>query len=161
MPLDEIKAALAADPGLVAVLPWDAVDGRVRALAAAGANVVFGTGDLNAYPLVERAWVRRLDVEDKALAATLDGVARDLAARLTLPPPEPIILRATGDIIPARCVYAQQRDYGDYRHAFLALGPWLAEADITVGSLAVSISDAGAPCAAEPSLTPRARPAAG
>ncbi|MCH8066561.1 MAG: hypothetical protein IIC90_12175, partial [Chloroflexi bacterium] len=76
MPLDEIYAALAADPGLVAVLPLDAVDARVRALAAAGANVVFGTGDLNAYPLVERAWVRRLDVEDEALAATLDGVAR-------------------------------------------------------------------------------------
>ena len=158
MAIGEIPAALAADSSLVALLPLDAIDARVRTLAVDGANVVFGTGDLNAYPLVERAWVRRLDVGDEALAATLDGVARDLAARLSLPPPEPIILRATGDIIPARCVYAKHVDYGDFRHAFLVLGPWLAEADITVGSLDASISDAGAPIGCEPTFNLLAPP---
>ena len=98
------------------------------------------------------------EADDEPFARLLSEVAEELAARLALPPPEPIILRATGDIIPARCVYAKQRDYGDFRHAFLALGPWLAEADITVGSLDASISDAGAPIGCEPTFNLLAPP---
>lgn len=58
---------------------------------------------------------------------------------------QPIRLLFTGDVIPARCVYARQLASGDFRHAFLALGPLLRSADITVGSLDASISDAGKP----------------
>ncbi len=143
--VDEIVAVLRTDPGALALLPLDSVDARVRSLSVDGVNVVFGTGDVSSYPLVGRAWVRLGHVEDDALARLLDGVSREMAVRLALPPPDPIVLRATGDIIPARCAYAKQRDYGDYRHAFLELGPWLAEADLTIGSLDAAVSDAGVP----------------
>ena len=145
MPLADIPAALAADPGALALLPLDAVDARVRSLAVEGVNAVFGTGAIASYPLVERAWVVPREVDDGQFAQMLADVASEMAQRLALPPPAPILLRATGDIIPARCVYAKQRQYGDFRHAFLELGPWLAEADLAIGSLDASLSDAGAP----------------
>ncbi len=143
--VDEIVAVLATDPGALALLPLDAVDARVRSLAVDGVNVVSGTGDLSSYPLAERAWVVVGEVEDEGLAELLEGMSREMAERLALPPPDPITLRATGDIIPARCAYAKQRDYGDYRHAFLEVGSWLAEADLTIGSLDAAVSDAGVP----------------
>jgi poly-gamma-glutamate synthesis protein (capsule biosynthesis protein) len=145
LPMADIPAALGADPGAVTLLPLDAVDARVRGLAVDGVSVVFGAGEIGSYPLVERAWAQAHEAEDEEFALLLDEVARGLAEQLALPPPEAIILRATGDIIPARCAYARQRDYGDLRHAFLELGSWLAEADITVGSLDASLSDAGVP----------------
>jgi poly-gamma-glutamate capsule biosynthesis protein CapA/YwtB (metallophosphatase superfamily) len=55
----------------------------------------------------------------------------------------PVRLLFTGDIIPARCVYARQLAAGDFRHAFLKIAPLLGSADITIGSLDASISDAG------------------
>ncbi len=145
LPVADIPAALKADPGAVALLPLEAVDARVRGLAVDGIDPVFGEGEAGSYALVERAWVSTGQADNEEFAQLLDEAARGVAERLTLPPPEPIILRATGDIIPARCVYERHQAYGDLRHAFLELGPWLAEADITVGSLDASLSDAGVP----------------
>ena len=56
----------------------------------------------------------------------------------TTPTAQPIRILFTGDIIPARCVYARHLAYDDFRHAFLDLGPLLRGADITVGSLDAS-----------------------
>ena len=145
MPLDEIPSALAADPGALAFLPLEAVDARVRSLTVDGANMVFGTGDTGVYPLTEPGWITTRGSGSKSFDATLRALAIDLSKALVNPPPDPIVLRATGDIIPSRCAYAKQRDYGDFRHAFLELGPWLAQADITVGSLDASIADVSPP----------------
>ena len=145
LPLDEIPDALAADPAALALLPLEAIDARVRSLTVDGANIVFGSGELAAYPLIEPAWITTRSGGNKAFGKALDALAIELAARLASPVPEPIILRATGDIIPSRCAYAKQRDYGDFRHAFLELGPWLAQADVTVGSLDAAISDVSPP----------------
>jgi poly-gamma-glutamate synthesis protein (capsule biosynthesis protein) len=145
MPLADIPAAAAADPGALALLPLDAVDARVRSLAVGGTNIVFGTGDPGSYPLTELAWMVPREVESAKFAQLLGQLATEIGKRSVVPPPDPIILRATGDIIPARCAYAKQRDYGDFRHAFLEVGPWLAQADITVGSLDAALSDAGVP----------------
>lgn len=144
-PLAELPDALAQDEGALALLPLEAVDGRVRALAVDGANVVFGTGDPASYPLAERGGVQARATGREGFDRLLSETAGHLAQRLSVAPPDPIVLRATGDIIPARCAYAKQRDYGDFRHAFLELGPWLAQADLTVGSLDASLSDAGEP----------------
>ena len=138
MPLDAIAGALAADPGAIAVLPLEAVDASVRSLAVDGANIVYGPSET--YPLVERAFV-----STPGEVAELVTLASELAAALDAPPPEPVVLRATGDIIPARCAYAKHEQYGDPAHAFRELGPWLAEADLTAGSLDAAISDAGPP----------------
>ena len=145
LPLDEIPDALAADPAALALLPLAAVDARVRSLTVDGANIVFGTGEIDAYPLTERAWVWTNDTDSRRFDQLVDEAAADLVAQLALPAPDAIIMRATGDMIPSRCAYAKQRDYGDYRHAFLELGPWLAQADVTVGSLDAAISDVSPP----------------
>ena len=145
MPLADIPAAVAADPGALALLPLDAVNARVRSLDVGGTNIVFGTGDPGSYPLTELAWMVPREVESAKFAQLLNQLATEIGKRSVVPPPDPIILRATGDIIPARCAYAKQRDYGDFRHAFLEVGPWLAQADITVGSLDAALSDAGVP----------------
>ena len=145
LPLDEVRAALAGEEGVLALLPLDAVDVAMRSLAVAGVNVVFGTGDIATYPLVERIWLTTRQAEDDQFTQLLDQLADAVSRGLGVPAPAPIILRATGDIIPARCAYAVQRDLGDLRHAYLELGPWLAEADLTVGSLDAALSDAGEP----------------
>jgi poly-gamma-glutamate synthesis protein (capsule biosynthesis protein) len=126
-------------------MPLDAVDVRVRSLAVDGVNIVYDADDADTYPLVEHAWIVAREQDDAHLTTLLRETARDLALRLALPGPDPIILRATGDLGPVRCSYARQLAYGDFRHAFLAVGPWLAEADLTIGSFDATISDAGQP----------------
>lgn len=143
--LADIPAALASDTSALALLPLDAVDVRVRTLAVDGVSLVFGVGDPVAYPLVERAYVSRNDGARGSFADQLDVVVPQLAARLGVTAPAPIVLRATGDILPVRCALARMQALGDLTHAFLPLAPWLADADITAGSLDASLSDANEP----------------
>jgi len=145
LPLDEIPDALAADPGALALLPLDAVHPAVRSLAVDGTNIVFGTGDLTSYPLMQEAWAVPSQVKGGKFAELLDALATHISERSAVLPPDPIVLRATGDIIPARCALAAIRATGDYTHPFLELGPWLREADVTVGSLDSSLSDVSPP----------------
>jgi hypothetical protein len=145
MPLADIPAALAGDPNALALLPLDAVDARVRSLAIDGVNIVFGTGETATYALAQREWVSTRESGNGTFDSALHTMAADLSSSLGIQPPSPIILRATGDVIPSRCAYAKQRDYGDYRHAFLKLGQWLSQADITTGSVDASIADISPP----------------
>ncbi len=80
-----------------------------------------------------------------ATTSLTDAPAASPTPAATATPGQPIRLLFTGDIIPARCVYTRQLAYNDFRHAFLALGPYLSGADITVGSLDATLSDAGRP----------------
>lgn len=142
-PLDGLRAAIAADPNVLAIMPLDAVDASVHSLLVDGVDVIFGGA--GAYPLIELASVVRRDVDNEEFGQILDSVAVGMAGELAAPEPSPITMRATGDILPVRCAYARQLELGDLQHAFRELGPWLAEADITVGSLDAAISDAGEP----------------
>jgi poly-gamma-glutamate synthesis protein (capsule biosynthesis protein) len=141
--IDAIRAEIEADPYTLAILPLDAVDARVRSLAVDGIDVVFGFSA--GYPLVEIASIAVREVENVEFADLLNNVAIQMAGRLAAPEPEPITMRATGDILPVRCAYERMLELGDLVHAFRELAPWLAEADITVGSLDAAISDAGEP----------------
>ncbi len=141
----DIPAALAADPRALALLPLDAVDARVRSLTVDGVNIVFGTGNSSQYALVEHAWITTRKSGHQQFDQALAALATELAKTVAEPPPDPIIMRSTGDVIPSRCAYAKQRDYGDFRHAFLKLGPWLAQADITTGSVDATIADVSPP----------------
>jgi poly-gamma-glutamate synthesis protein (capsule biosynthesis protein) len=143
LPVEQIAGALADDPGLLAIVPLDATTAAMRALDVDGVNIVFGTGDLASYPLVEKRWVTTRDA-DGEVGDVLDRAADAIATWFSVPP-DPIIVRATGDIIPARCALARIEAYGDYRHPFLELAPWLREADITVGSLDSSLADISPP----------------
>ena len=152
---NEIARALDSDSSSIALMRLDDVRPGVKSLPVDGVDIVFGAGTLDDYPLVEQAWVSAAAHENADFALILDEAKDGLAKRLALDymPPKPTILRATGDIIPARCVYAKQRDYGDFAHAFRELGPWLSQADITVGSLDASISDAGRPFGCTPTFS--------
>jgi poly-gamma-glutamate capsule biosynthesis protein CapA/YwtB (metallophosphatase superfamily) len=145
MSVGDIPAALAADPRALALLPLEGVDARVRSLTVDGVNIVFGTGDLSAYGLAQHGSIMTRDSRNKRFDDAVASAAKDMASVLDVPTPDPIIMRSTGDVIPSRCAYAKQRDYGDYRHAFLKLGPWLAQADITTGSVDATLSDVSPP----------------
>ena len=145
LPLDQVPAALFADPGALAIVPLDAVNAGMRSLDVDGTNIVFGTGELASYALTERRWITTRDVRNKKFSDALDGTAQELAKDLLAAPPDPIIMRATGDILPVRCTLEKLQARGDVTYPFLELGPWLADADIAVGSLDAAISDAGVP----------------
>jgi hypothetical protein len=137
----EIPAALAADERALGLLPLEAVDYRVRSLALDGLDPVRGSGPFDEYPLANRLWltIDREAVEDSApaLEAAVESLVNILElhfqSQARLPDgqaaPRPIRLLATGDIIPARCVYARQLAYQDFRHAFLATADVLRAAD--------------------------------
>jgi poly-gamma-glutamate synthesis protein (capsule biosynthesis protein) len=150
LPQAEIPAALASDEGSLGLLPLEAVDYHVRSLALDGIDMVRGVGPPEDYPLANRLWLtidrKAVEGAQPSLRTAVDGLG-DLLRRhfQAQAAPQPIRLLATGDIIPARCVYAQQLAYQDFRHAFLATADVLRAADITVGSLDASLSDAGQP----------------
>ena len=150
VPQADIASALAGDEGALALLPLGAVDYHVRSLALDGIDIVRGVGSPEDYPVASRLWVTidedALDGASPLLQTAAYGLV-DLLRRLyeEQAAPWPIRLLATGDIIPARCVYARQLAYQDFRHAFLATADLLRAADITVGSLDASLSDAGQP----------------
>jgi poly-gamma-glutamate synthesis protein (capsule biosynthesis protein) len=151
VPTEGVWTVLSGQLDAIALMPLDAVDSHVKVLTVDGVNPVFGEGDIGAYPLVERAWVTpqtTAGVSDE-LNDALAEAARAIAAELNVGPPDPIVLRATGDILPVRCALERMQQLGDLSSAFRELGPWLAEADITVGSLDAAISDAGTPFGCE------------
>jgi poly-gamma-glutamate synthesis protein (capsule biosynthesis protein) len=142
---DDVPATLAADPKAIAIIPLDDVDVRVRALTVDGVNVVFGSGEFSSYGLVERQSIQTNHSGDKRFDDAVDKTVTAIVSALTALSPDPIIMRVTGDIIPARCALAKIQSYGDYKHPFLQLGPWLKQADITVGSLDSSLADVSPP----------------
>ncbi len=150
LPQTEIAAAVAGDEGALGLLPLEAVDYHVRSLALDGIDMVRGIGPPEDYPLADRLWLTIDQQAFKGAPASLRTAAEGLVDLMrrhfeAQAAPKPIRLLATGDIIPARCVYAQQLAYGDFRHAFLETADVLRAADITVGSLDASLSDAGQP----------------
>ncbi len=138
LPLSEVVDAAAADAGSLLLLPVARADPRLRSLAVDGVDAVRGVGDPLTSPFVERLWLTWEGEEARPLAA-------ELAKALEAAPPSPVRVVATGDIIPARCVYDRQRAAGDYRQAFRPTADYLRAADLTLGSLDASLSDAGEP----------------
>ncbi len=74
---------------------------------------------------------------------------------IVVPTVEPVTkLRFTGDLIPARCTYAKIESLGgDYTLPFQPLHDMLAGADITIGSLDATASDAGTPFGCTPTFS--------
>ena len=139
LPARDLPAAVELERGALGLMPLEAVDFHVRALPVDGVDLLRGVGDAGAYPLATRIAVA------PAPGRPGDDAVRSVQAMLSAPLPAPERLLATGDIIPARCVYDRQRRYGDYRHAFLEVAPTLRTADLAIGSLDATISDQGTP----------------
>lgn len=142
-PLADAPAIVAATPSALGLLPADAVDFHLTALDVDGANPVLGTGDLSSYPLTSRIW---LGTRSGADAGDVEA-PRTALRHLQLEPAGDTPLRAvfTGDVIPARCVYARMAAADDYHLPFEPLHDYLAAADLLAGSVDASLSDAGEP----------------
>lgn len=137
---EQIPQRLEASPAALAMMPVDSVTVLVRALALDGMDPVRGAGDLSAYPLVIRArleTVKPSQAVEQARAALLDALAR--------PEPPPLRVTFTGDLIPARCVYAEMRRLNDYAAPFRRVADRLSSADLTIGSMDAALSDKGTP----------------
>ncbi|MGE3596695.1 MAG: CapA family protein, partial [Dehalococcoidia bacterium] len=140
VPGEALPEKLAATPDALALMPVDAVSVRVRALALDGIDPVRGEGDVRAYPLVTRARVAAVDQSPEVVE-----VAARIAAGLAQAARPPIHVTFTGDLIPARCVYDQLQQLGDWMAPFRSIGGRLRGADLTIGSLDAAISGSGRP----------------
>ena len=113
-------------------------------------------------------WLAFLAAAPLALAAVACATASDPAATATAPAtialPSPTIaaptvepvtrLLFTGDLIPARCTLAKIRDLGgDFTLPFQPLHDLLSSADVTIGTLDATASDAGTPFGCTPTFT--------
>ncbi len=109
--------------------------------------------------MTPRRWPALLSGGALALAAACSGASSSPAltptptlappAATAIPSPTPVPatrLLFTGDLIPARCTLAKIRSLGgDFTAPFQPLHDQLASADITIGTLDATLSDAGTP----------------
>ena len=153
VPPEALAPRLLADPSALALVPSGMfTDPRLAFVPVDGVDLVREPGHAPAYPLVTRLRVEA--GRSDGTGGLAEALSRALRTGLRAGPPPPAIrLLFTGDVIPARCVYARQAALGDSAHAFRALAPFLSEADLTVGSLDAAISDAGTPIGCQPTFS--------
>ncbi|MCE7926967.1 MAG: hypothetical protein DYG91_00480 [Chloroflexi bacterium CFX7] len=131
----ELRAAMAANPGIYAFVPLAEVDPSMSAIAVDGMDIVRGRGDPGAWPFAERVAVTAGTERGRA---ALEGIVAGL--QVTLAPVTTVV--ATGDILQSRCTLARIEASGDWGYALRgATGEYLAAADLTLGSLDGSIQD--------------------
>jgi len=126
----------------VGILPASSANPRIRSVPVGGIDLVRGIGDETASLLAQRVWWTWDD----------DGItpfAEKLVGRVNVVTPPVTRILITGDVIPARCVYARHRALDDYTAAFRDVGDALFAADITAGSLDAPLSDVATPTACE------------
>ncbi len=134
LPMADAVRTAAIDRQGLALIPLDQAGPRLKPLSVEGVPA-FGSGSSG---IAERVWVEYDGAE-------MAPIARALVDALSVSPPKTTRLLFTGDVIPARCVYARQEARKDYTHAFAATAEVLRGADLTIGSLDAALSDAGKP----------------
>lgn len=146
---DALRAAMAWDSGMLALVPLAEVRPGVIAVAVDGTDVARGRGNAATWPFVERF---QLTAETARGREALPGIERSLAAQL------PRITRvvATGDILQSRCSLTAIEATKDWAAALRSpVGEYLAAADLALGSLDGSITDFASPygCVSTTNLT--------
>ena len=141
---DDLAAYFLQERGALALIPFDQLDFRFRALNLDDINVM-RPGDAT-WPL--RAW---LQVTPKSAPDT--ATTNALKAAVTPSLPAPVSMTWTGDIIIAREVQRRINELGDWAAPFRAIHPSLTWADITIGNLETSLSDSFESIATRPSFT--------
>lgn len=145
----DLRAAMTAESGILALIPLDEVRFGQSAIAVDGIDPVRGKGDVGAWPFVERIAVVAHSKQGENAAP---GIRAAIAER---PAPRTTVV-ATGDILQSRCSLAQIRATGDWGAALRGpMAEYLAAADLALGSLDGSIQDIGAPygCISTTNLT--------
>jgi poly-gamma-glutamate synthesis protein (capsule biosynthesis protein) len=129
------KEAVGTLANHIGLIPWEAVDYRVRVLPVDGQSLQ--PADLSTYPLVRRMW---LDVK----VPMPESLFADLRAALGYEPEPSITLAAVGDLMLAESV-GDSIAATSPRYPFEGEGvqPILAGADIAVGNLECAVAEGG------------------
>ena len=136
---DDLRAAMALDSGMIAVVPLAEVRVSMSAVGVDGVDIVRGLGDVGLWPFVGITPVRATSNDGKDALASL-------VASMTTAPPKVTRVIATGDILQSRCSLAAIEASGDWASALRGeMADYLAGADLTLGSLDGSIQDINAP----------------
>jgi len=130
--IDDLAVYFLQERGALALIPFDQLDFRFRALNLDDINVM-RPGDAK-WPL--RAW---LQVTPQASSDT--GILNALKAAVTPSLPAPVSMTWAGDIIIARQVQRRILETGDWAAPFRSIHPSLTWADITISNLETSLSD--------------------
>ncbi|MEX2236297.1 MAG: CapA family protein [Dehalococcoidia bacterium] len=142
-PVDAIPGLVNADKTVLALVPFTAVDHRVRSVAVDGVAPTLKVGDPETYPLVEKMYVLPGEAEGEE-AQLRDRLVADLQAAY---PPAPPTLRmlATGDVIFGRCTWTRTEATGTNNAAFVDIADFLRAADFTMGNMDNTLSDSITP----------------
>ncbi len=140
---DLIVSALEGAPAAFAIIPIDAIDFRVQALAIDGVDPLAGRGDLAAYPLKQELWIGLDASLGSGLRAAVNAfaAAQGFAVDPGAPFGNPVNVTVAGDIIFGRTVHARMVQYNDFAHPLRKVGPRLHDADLTIANLECSMSD--------------------
>lgn len=130
--IDALGDYVIQERGALALIPFDQVDFRFRALNIDDINVM-RPGEAG-WPL--RAWLQVMPAA-RPDTATMDALRAAVAPAL----PAPISMTWAGDIIIAREVQRRIYELGDWAAPFRSIYPSLTWADITVSNLETSLSD--------------------
>lgn len=129
---DALAEYFIQERGALALIPFDQVDFRFRALNIDEINVM-RPGDAR-WPLREWLQVTPNVAPD---TATMNVLKAAVAPKL----PAPVSMTWAGDIIIARQVHRRILELGDWAAPFRAIYPSLTWADITISNLETSLSD--------------------
>ena len=141
--------AMTIDSGIIAIVPIDALQPNMVAIAIDGNDIVRGFGDPALWPFREQL---NIVGRTKKGRDEVDALRANLAAK----PPEVIRIVATGDVLQSRCSLAAIRATGDWAAALRGpVGEYLAAADLALSSLDGSIQGIAEPygCIATTNLT--------
>ena len=117
----QAKEYIATHPNTWGLLPWDAVDHRVRLVAVDGRD--YDPEDVGSWPLTERVWLEGADLPS--------GLVKKLEAALSCLPEPSVELVAVGDIMLGRRVgELMSREGPDYPFAGEGISPLLRRADL-------------------------------
>lgn len=141
-------SAMVPGSGWWSLVPVDVVGPSVAVLRVDGQDL-WDPGAAANWQFVERWRVKPESRRGESAAERATNAIR-------LPPPQALRVIVTGDILQTRCTLARIEAIGDWRAPLATpLGAFLAEADLTIGSLDTSIQDFAEPyrCIATTNLT--------
>ena len=136
---DDLRATMAMDSGIFAIVPLEELRPSMVAIAIDGIDIARGTGDPSRWPLAERVQVIARTEKGRA---EVEDIKATVAAKL----PEVTRVVATGDVLQSRCSLAEIMATGDWGAALRGpVGEYLAAADLALSSLDGSIQGIGEP----------------
>jgi poly-gamma-glutamate synthesis protein (capsule biosynthesis protein) len=136
---DQVTTAVAADPNALGIVSLAKADFRAKSLAIDGVDLARATGDVGSYPFRTKLAVEAAEGDDELE----EQVAASLGPQLEAPGGVPVRMGMIGDLVPARCVYAQHLAYKDMAHSWREVAGVTASFDYTIGSLETALSDLG------------------